>query len=206
MDITIKDSFASVEECNRIAGFHLKMYPDVEKAINTEVGHHPMNPRFKDGIKDHPLWNMVYRIKAWTEAVRGPRLKVESVFTSAITRAHLPHADNTEAVCKRHGKNALSCKCPDVVLQPNHTAWRDFTTIMYLTGNHVGGQIIIGENYPRREPDEEDRLYLQAKPGRLLGFPSDAKHYHRTRAVDDGLRMAMLVWFTLDQSRAMEGL
>ena len=69
--------------------------------------------------------------------------------------------------------------------QPNHTAWRTYSSMLYLSECH-GGHLRL----PYRNVE------FSIEPGKLVGFPSSAEYFHGVEPVIAGVRWAVLIWFT----------
>jgi hypothetical protein len=101
---------------------------------------------------------------------------------------HVTHADNAKLACARHGTDQAvlmrDCFCDDVKVLPNHTPHRNWTTLLYLS-SAVGGLLVL----------ERPRQEIAPQPGRLVIFPADHHHFHRTTAVVEGERYSWNGWF-----------
>src|SRR5262249_33761340 len=114
---------------------------------------------------------------------------------------HTLHADNAMVVCPKHGSNAedlvrLGCQCDDVQVASNHTPWRKYTGLLYLSEDHEGGKILFGGG-----PSIFGRLYrkeIAPKRKLLVLTPSNESYFHCTTRVEAGIRYSMNCWFTTD--------
>ena len=68
-----------------------------------------------------------------------------------------------------------------------------FTSILYLQGADVGGEL-----YLERGEEEEERE-VKAMQGTLLTFTSGEENRHRVAEVMEGVRVALTIFFTCDQ-------
>ncbi len=71
---------------------------------------------------------------------------------------------------------------------PNHTPDRVVSAVVYLShGEHDfgNGKLIFPEL----------GVTISARPGLLIGFPTDVKHQHSVTIVSRGSRDAILIWF-----------
>ena len=117
---------------------------------------------------------------------------------------HTLHADNARVRCLLHGDDAeqlrrFGCQCPNVLVEPNHTPWRRYTALLYLSGPHRGGDIVFGEGpniYGGRF-----RRQIQVRPGLLVLSPSNEHFHHQTTPLESGVRHSLNCWFTDDTSR-----
>lgn len=77
--------------------------------------------------------------------------------------------------------------------EPNHSSWRWVTAMLYLNTQNEdfeGGSIV----FPRIG------IEVSPKAGRLVGFRCDGIHAHEVPTVTSGLRRAIAIWFTPDES------
>lgn len=77
--------------------------------------------------------------------------------------------------------------------EPNHTAWRKVTAMLYLNSqgpDFAGGSLLF------------PRLGIEVRPraGLLVGFRCDGIHAHRVPPVTRGVRRALAFWFTTNRS------
>jgi hypothetical protein len=103
---------------------------------------------------------------------------------------HRVHADNARLRCKVHGADQgrllAECTCEDVDVLPNHTPWRKWTALLYLS--EVRGGLLMF-HFPHTSQG------VEPKPGRLVISPSDHKHFHSTTPVLEGVRYSLNSWF-----------
>jgi len=113
--------------------------------------------------------------------LRTPELFIEHMLLACLSpgESHIDHADNEK---EENGQWV-----------PNHTPQRDFTTLLYLNGDFIGGELVFRDRGLRITP----------KAGLLVGFPCTREFVHGVPAVQSGKRYSLPVWYTLDQTRAM---
>jgi len=111
-----------------------------------------------------------------------PELFVESCFVACISSgdSHIAHADNER---REEGRWV-----------PNHTPQRDYTGLVYLNDDFSGGELVF--------PDLD--TVIVPRPGLLVGFPSNHEFVHAVPKVLSGKRYTMPVWFTVNQTKAMQ--
>ena len=94
---------------------------------------------------------------------------------------HVAHADNERLN-------------PSGIWEPNHTPFRDYTTMLYLnsTGaDYSGGTlrfVALGQQ-------------IEPKAGLLVGFRCDHVHMHEALPIEVGTRYAVSIWYTKDRER-----
>ncbi|HLK88354.1 MAG TPA: DUF6065 family protein [Polyangia bacterium] len=136
----------------------------------------------------------------------GAQVKCDLSVVCALPRRgfrHTLHADNALVACPRHGTDQEElrrqrCRCPDAGLRPNHTPWRTHTALLYLSGDHRGGDIVFGDG-----PNAWGGIYrkqIRPRPGLLVLTPSNEHYFHHTTPVTAGVRYSMNNWFTTDAS------
>jgi hypothetical protein len=114
---------------------------------------------------------------------------------------HALHADNARVICPRHGGDAeelrrADCRCDDIQVAPNHTPWRRYSALLYLSGEHQGGELVFGEG-----PNVYGGVYrkeIAPRPGLLVVSPSNELYFHHTTPVTVGTRYSMSCWFAAD--------
>ena len=109
-------------------------------------------------------------------------LYVESVFLTMLPPGghHPAHADN-----ERYNGNQWV---------PNHTPHRDYSAIVYLNSDFVGGELWF----------EDLAFCIRPVEGLLIAFPSDHRFVHRVDPVTAGRRYSVPLWFTKEESRSLQ--
>ncbi|XP_059469004.1 prolyl 3-hydroxylase 2-like [Neocloeon triangulifer] len=76
-------------------------------------------------------------------------------------------------------------------------SWRDFSAIVYLNEEFVGGQLVFVSNF------EADKVQTAIEPkcGRLVAFSAGPENLHGVLGVQKGCRYALGLWFTLQKER-----
>lgn len=97
-----------------------------------------------------------------------------------------------------HGDNCILKKDGKCLKQPPAFTWRDYSGLLYLNSDFAGGEFIFA--------DGKKNVMAQVKPqcGRLVSFSSGAENLHGVRAVTEGRRCAIAMWFTLDPEHIEE--
>lgn len=98
--------------------------------------------------------------------------------------SHKIHADNCLI------KNESSC----VRESPAYT-WRDYSAILYLNDDFDGGEFFFVDDRKERRVQGT----VQPRCGRLVAFSAGGENLHGVRAVRNGRRCAVALWFTLDE-------
>lgn len=72
--------------------------------------------------------------------------------------------------------------------------WRDYSAILYLNDNIVGGEFIFTHDDSLKEIEAS----VQPRCGRMVAFTSDQTNLHAVRGILHGHRFAIAMWFTLE--------
>ena len=109
-------------------------------------------------------------------------LYADSVFLTMLpVGSHHPaHADN-----ERYDGNQWV---------PNHTQHRDYSAIVYLNSEFVGGELWF----------EDLAFCIRPVSGLLIAFPSHRRFVHRVDPVTAGRRYSAPIWFTKDESHSLK--
>lgn len=75
---------------------------------------------------------------------------------------------------------------------PHSSAWRDFSSIVYLNDDYEGGELYF---------TAQDRV-LKPRRGMLVAFSAGYHHEHGVLKVTQGRRLTMPAFYAFDQSRA----
>lgn len=151
--------------------------------------------------------SLVGRLASLIEDRFGDSVACDLALLCALARGgfrHTLHADNALIFCPRHGSDAehlrrLGCRCEDAERRPNHTPWRKYSALLYLSGDHRGGDIVFGDG-----PNAWGGVYrreIRVRPGLLVLSPSNELYFHHTTPVRAGVRYSMNTWFTDDATR-----
>ncbi|XP_077978361.1 prolyl 3-hydroxylase 1-like [Glandiceps talaboti] len=70
--------------------------------------------------------------------------------------------------------------------------WRDYSAIMYLNDDFQGGEFIFAKFNHTVEAS------VQPKCGRMVSFSAGKENLHGVKAVLEGRRCALAIWFTMD--------
>ncbi|XP_073531269.1 prolyl 3-hydroxylase 2 isoform X2 [Phyllobates terribilis] len=71
--------------------------------------------------------------------------------------------------------------------------YRDYSALLYLNGDFDGGEFVFTEMDAKTVTAS-----IKPKCGRLVGFSSGGENPHGVKAVTNGQRCAVALWFTLD--------
>ncbi|XP_014668924.1 PREDICTED: prolyl 3-hydroxylase 2-like [Priapulus caudatus] len=91
-----------------------------------------------------------------------------------------------------HGDNCILKSDGSCAKEPPAYTWRDYSALLYLNDDFEGGDFVFA--------DSRKHVIAQVKPhcGRVVSFSSGEENLHGVRAVTDGRRCAIAMWFTLD--------
>ncbi|KAJ8277058.1 hypothetical protein GJAV_G00071000 [Gymnothorax javanicus] len=97
--------------------------------------------------------------------------------------SHPIHADNC----------LLDPEANECWKEPPAYTYRDYSALLYLNGDFEGGEFIFTQM-------DAKTVTASVKPkcGRMVGFSSGGENPHGVRAVTQGQRCAVALWFTLD--------
>jgi hypothetical protein len=203
--LIVAEDFIDAEACSRLVEIHRKFGVTGAQSDNGyELGR--ARAAAPEGFE--LARTLVHRIIALIEDHFGAEVQCDLALLCALTRGgfrHTLHADNALVVCPRHGGDAeelrrLGCRCADVEVRPNHTAWRRYSALLYLSGDHQGGDIVFGDG-----PNAFGGVYrreIRVRPGLLVLSPSDEHYFHHTTPVTAGIRYSMNTWYTDDAAHA----
>jgi 2-oxoglutarate-Fe(II)-dependent oxygenase superfamily protein len=201
-DLLVIDDFADLHTCRQLIAVHRRfgsLTPSGDNAFFLP----------KTRSRDARAFQIARALVVRIQALIADHFRVEVGCDLAILCAiiagfrHTLHADNARVVCPTHGGDAeelrrVGCQCDDIRLEPNHTSWRDYSAILYLSSEHEGGSIVFGEG-----PNVYGRLYrkeIAPKAGLLVLCPSNELYFHHTTLVTRGARYSMNTWFTADRA------
>ncbi|KAJ0032491.1 hypothetical protein NQD34_002572 [Periophthalmus magnuspinnatus] len=97
--------------------------------------------------------------------------------------SHPIHADNC----------LLDPEANECWKEPPAYTYRDYSALLYLNGDFDGGEFIFTEM-------DAKTVTASVKPqcGRMVGFSSGGENPHGVKAVTNGQRCAVALWFTMD--------
>jgi len=72
--------------------------------------------------------------------------------------------------------------------EPNYVPHRDYSSIVYLNDNFLGGNFYF-----------KDNTHYSIKTGMLMGFPSGVEYAHGIKKVLRGNRYTLAIWWTLNE-------
>ena len=75
--------------------------------------------------------------------------------------------------------------------KPHYSCHRDYSAVIYLNNNYVGGETFFVKNGYEVEP----------KIGKLILFTSGKEHVHGVKQVTSGSRYTMALWFTKNENK-----
>lgn len=138
------------------------------------------------------------RIKAYVERTFG-LYGLHFAYTHLVGRSALPDSNSTEKFS--HSIHADNCnlredgrcdrKSPAYI-------WRDYSAIIYLNDDFTGGELIFTKDLQ----GEIVERTVKPKCGRVVAFSSGNENIHGVRAVTNGSRFALGLWFTFSPEYA----
>ena len=149
-DLIVKEDFLGPQVCQALIETHKKFG---RLGPTSDNGYPLVRTR-----KDNPAQFTIVRslIRRLSDTHQASTCMTSSGCDLALLCAIIPgfrhtlHADNARVACPRHGDDAealvqASCQCEDIEVRPNHTAWRRYSALIYLSDQHQGGDIVFGE-------------------------------------------------------------
>ena len=199
----IIEDFADEKTCAALVGLHKRRGSLTATSDNAFALTHT---RESDPAEFELARGLLGRLVALVDERFGAKVKCDLSVLCALTRGgfrHTLHADNALVACPHHGTDQEqlrrhNCRCSDVEVRPNHTPWRTHTALLYLSGDHRGGDIIFGDG-----PNVWGGVYrkrIRPRPGLVVLTPSNELYFHHTTPVTGGVRYSMNNWFTSDES------
>ncbi|KAF2885620.1 hypothetical protein ILUMI_20562 [Ignelater luminosus] len=181
---------------------HMSPHTEMEKFEGLTVGRAALLVYF--GFLDRKALELYLKItenaKQHLEEQFNLKRKLYFNYTHLVCRSALPnspsnrtdfshavHADNCNLI-----SNGLCEKLP-----PAYT-WRDYSAILYLNHDFKGGEFIFSGDFDGNVVQSS----IRPKCGRMVGFSSGAENLHGVRAVKQGTRCAVALWFTFDKKHA----
>ena len=199
--LVVIEGFLEPAACQALVGLHQRLGT---LGPHSDNGYALGRARTEAPAQFEAARSITGRIGTLIEERFGERVACDLALLCALTARgfrHTLHADNARVVCPRHGDDqqrlrAIGCRCTDAEVRPNHTAWRRYSALLYLSGNHRGGDIVFGEG-----PNAFGGLYrreIRVRPGLLVLSPSSELYFHETTPVTSGTRYSMNSWYTND--------
>jgi hypothetical protein len=199
--LIVEENFIDPAACRALVGFH-RRFGTMGK--DSDNGCALVSAREGDPEVFELVRGLIRRLAAFIDERFGAKVECDLSIVCALVRGgfrHTLHADNALVFCPRHGSDAeelrrVRCQCPDAEVRPNHTPWRTHSALLYLSGDHRGGDIVFGEG-----PHAFGGTYrrqIHVRPGMLVLSPSNELYFHHTTPVESGVRYSMNTWFTDD--------
>uniref|UniRef100_A0A224YSI5 procollagen-proline 3-dioxygenase n=1 Tax=Rhipicephalus zambeziensis TaxID=60191 RepID=A0A224YSI5_9ACAR len=145
------------------------------------------------------------RAELFVEASERVRMYVKSYFN---LNSHL-YFSYTHLVCRKamsgasrrpesdmshsiHADNCILQKSGNCLKQLPAYIWRDFSSVLYLNDDFVGGEFVFAR--------QKNSIEASVKPkcGRAVAFSAGAENLHGVLPVEDGRRCALATWYTFD--------
>ncbi|XP_070567070.1 prolyl 3-hydroxylase 1-like isoform X2 [Ptychodera flava] len=93
-----------------------------------------------------------------------------------------------------HADNCWLDEAGKCYKEPPAFTWRDYSAIMYLNSEFEGGEFIFAKFNKTIEAS------VEPKCGRLVSFSAGKENLHGVKAILEGRRCALALWFTLDKN------
>ncbi|XP_049275082.1 prolyl 3-hydroxylase 2-like isoform X2 [Rhipicephalus sanguineus] len=100
-----------------------------------------------------------------------------------------PESDMSHSI---HADNCILQKSGNCLKQLPAYIWRDFSSVLYLNDDFVGGEFVFA-----RQKNSIEAL-VKPKCGRAVAFSAGAENLHGVLPVAEGRRCALATWYTFD--------
>lgn len=199
--IIIVENFISTDMAKALMQYYDAEKRNLNTSSDNEFSLSSMhNPYIKKIIRD--VSDQVIQLMHRSYPLQGKNYQLDHAGLYArIVPNYCPyHADNVYFECPVHGKDQGRLRkicpgnCPGAKFLPNHTAWREYTALIYLNDEFEGGEIAF-EDGPR------NRQYKKTIPIRaslLVLAPNGPDFYHEVFPLRKGKRYSLHLWFTSD--------
>lgn len=144
----------------------------------------------------------------YTHLQKGFRIVQDKIIQSLIVNYNLTlpiypeftvlQANRAGDVCPRHSDNSRYDKDSSMWVE-NHTPFHAYSACLYLNNSghtsgsdYAGGELVFPEH----------NLTITPTAGLLVTFPSNEQFEHSVNIVMMGIRFAILIWFTHNESLA----
>jgi hypothetical protein len=201
-DLIVEEKFLSPKVCQALVETHKKFG---RLGPGSDNGYPLVRARHDNPVQFEIVRSLIRRLAGVIDEQYQEKVGCDLALLCAITPGfrHRLHADNARVTCPRHGDDAealvqADCRCGNVEVRPNHTAWRRYSALIYLSEEHRGGDIVFGDG-----PNVFGgtfRRQIQVRRGMLVLSPSHELYHHQTTPVESGIRYSMNMWFTADQA------
>lgn len=112
------------------------------------------------------------------------------VCRTAMTGAsRRPESDMSHSI---HADNCILQKSGRCLKQLPAYIWRDFSSVLYLNDDFLGGEFVFASQKTNIEAS------VKPKCGRAVAFSAGAENLHGVLPVEDGRRCALATWYTFD--------
>jgi hypothetical protein len=199
-DLIVEESFLGPQVCQALVETHKKFG---RLGPTSDNGYPLARTRHDNPAQFEIVRSLIRRLSGLIAERYHDKVGCDLALLCAIIPGfcHTLHADNARVTCPRHGDDAealvrANCQCEDIEVRPNHTAWRRYSALVYLSEQHRGGDIVFGEG-----PNiygGKFRKQIQVRRGMLVLSPSNELYHHLTTPVESGIRYSMNVWFSSD--------
>ena len=199
--IMIMESFISTDVAESLIQYYDAEKGNLNNSSDNEFSLSSMdNPHIKKIIRD--ISEQVIQLMHRSYPLMGKNYQLDHAGLYArIAHNYCPyHADNVYFYCPIHGGDQQQLRticpgnCPGAKFVPNHTAWREYTALIYLNDEFEGGEITF-------EDGPHNRQYKKTIPIRanlLVLAPNGPDFYHEVFPIRKGKRYSLHLWFTSD--------
>ncbi|XP_075528465.1 prolyl 3-hydroxylase 2-like [Dermacentor variabilis] len=109
--------------------------------------------------------------------------------TAMAGASRRPESDMSHSI---HADNCILQESGKCIKQLPAYIWRDFSSVLYLNDDFVGGEFVFASQKTSIEAS------VKPKCGRAVAFSAGAENLHGVLPVEDGRRCALATWYTFD--------
>ncbi|KAJ8975814.1 hypothetical protein NQ317_013745 [Molorchus minor] len=213
----VADNLASPKECRSVIEI-AKLFAILGDGYEGKKSPHTIMEKFEGITLGRVLFLVYFRLLnskyldlylKLTEEVRKTVMRYFKVkeelyftYTHLVCRSALSDSpkNRTDLSHEIHADNCKLLKNGTCNKEPPSYTWRDYSAILYLNNDFDGGEFIFSSDSTAKHVESA----VTPKCGRMVGFTSGKENLHGVKAVKEGARCAVAVWFTLDPKYADE--
>ncbi|KAK8783381.1 hypothetical protein V5799_010254 [Amblyomma americanum] len=153
----------------------------------------------RNGTLDKHLAQLFYeasdRVRSYVESHFNLASHLYFSYTHLVCRAAVTDFSNRPSSDMSHSVHADNCilqKTGECLKQLPAYIWRDFSAVLYLNDDFVGGEFVFARHKTNIQAS------VRPKCGRAVAFSAGAENLHGVLPIEKGRRCALAMWYTLD--------